>query len=87
MAKELRIKLRFLPKATPELNAIDHLWRQVKGRGLANLPTQSTDGSAGSACRQVFDMSRHEHLQSWGAFGKSLVTPVTALATGFLEAT
>ena len=41
VASELHIELRFLPRATPELNAMDHLWRQVKGRGLANRATRA----------------------------------------------
>lgn len=53
LARHLRIELRLLPKATPELNAMDHLWRHVKGRGVANRPTQSIDESADSACRYL----------------------------------
>jgi transposase len=66
VAKELHIELRFLPKATPELNAMDHLWRHVKGRGLANRSTQSIDASADSACRYLLDLSRHERLRKAG---------------------
>ena len=63
---ELHIKLRFLPKATPKLNAMDHLWRHVKGRGLANRATQSIDESADSACRYILDMNRRERLRKAG---------------------
>ena len=66
LAGELHIKLRFLPKATPELNAMDHLWRHVKGRGLANRATQSIDESADNACRYILDMSRRERLRKAG---------------------
>jgi transposase len=66
MAKERHIELRFLPKATPELNAMDHLWRHVKGCGLANRPTQSIDASADNACRYLLGMSRHERLRKAG---------------------
>jgi transposase len=55
-----------LPKATPELNAMDHLWRHVKGRGLANRPPQSIDASADRACRYLLDMSRQERLRKAG---------------------
>lgn len=65
-ARELRLELRFLPKATPELNAMDHLWRQVKGRGLANRPTQSIDACADSACQYLLAMSRHDRLRKAG---------------------
>jgi transposase len=66
LAGELHIKLRFLPKATPELNAMDHLWRHVKGRGLANRATQSIDESADSACRYILGMNRRERLRKAG---------------------
>lgn len=58
--------MRFLPIATPELNAMDHLWRHVKGRGLANQATQSIDASADGACRYILDMSRRERMQKAG---------------------
>ena len=66
LAGELHIKLRFLPKATPKLNAMDHLWRHVKGRGLANRATQSIDESADSASRYILDMNRRERLRKAG---------------------
>jgi transposase len=66
LARALGIEVRFLPIATPELNAVDHLWRHVKGRGLANQATQSIDASADSACRAILDMSRRERLQKAG---------------------
>jgi transposase len=66
LARALGIEVRFLPVATPELNAMDHLWRHVKGRGLANRATQSIDASADRACRYILDMSRRERLQKAG---------------------
>jgi hypothetical protein len=35
-AASVGIQLRFLPCATPELNAMDQLWRRTKGPTLAN---------------------------------------------------
>jgi transposase len=66
VARELHIALRCLPKATPELNAMDHLWRYVRGRGLANRATRSIDASADSACRYLLDMSWPERLREAG---------------------
>jgi transposase len=66
LAHELGIEARWLPRATPELNAMDHLWRQVKGRALANRPTRSIDDSADAACRYIIEMSRHERLKAAG---------------------
>jgi transposase len=66
IAQDLNLELRFLPKATPELNAMDHLWRHVKGRGQANRATRSIDASADSACRYLLEMSRRERLRKAG---------------------
>jgi transposase len=65
-AAALGIEARLLPRATPELNAMDHLWRHVKGRALANRPTRSIDESADAACRYLQAMSRHERLRKAG---------------------
>ena len=66
LAKELKIEVRFLPRATPELNAMDHLWRFVKGRALANRRTISIEESVDAACQYIFEMSRIERLQKAG---------------------
>ena len=50
----------------PELNAIDHLFRSVKGRGLANRPTISIDDSAQAACDYLYALSRYERLVKAG---------------------
>lgn len=65
-AAYLGIEIRLLPRATPELNAMDHLWRHVKGRGLANRPTRTIDQSADSACCDILAMSRRERLKKAG---------------------
>ncbi len=65
-AKVLDIEVRYLPRATPELNAMDHLWRYVKGRLLANRATQTIDASADAACRALLAMSPHERLRKAG---------------------
>jgi hypothetical protein len=43
LAQRLGIQLRFLPRATPKLNAMDHLGRHVKGRALADRKTRSIE--------------------------------------------
>lgn len=67
-AVELGIQIRLLPRACPELNAMDHLFRFVKGRALADQPTRSIDDSALGACRYLYDMSRHERLTKAGVY-------------------
>jgi transposase len=66
LAAALGIAIRFLPRATPKLNAMDHLWRHVKGCALANRPTRSIDQSADAACRFLLEMSRYERLRKAG---------------------
>jgi transposase len=70
LAAELKIEVRLLPRATPELNAMDHLWRYVKGRGLANRPTQSIDQSAADACQYIYSLTRGERLRKAGVFSE-----------------
>jgi hypothetical protein len=60
------IELRFWPVATPALNAMDHLWRHVKGWGLANRATVSIDTSADVACHSLLDLSPRERLRKAG---------------------
>ncbi|HND20972.1 MAG TPA: transposase [Acidobacteriota bacterium] len=66
IAAALQIEVRFLPRATPELNAMDHLWRWVKSRGIANEPTRSVDDSADQACRYLLNLSPQERLRKAG---------------------
>ncbi|WP_337833624.1 hypothetical protein [Desulfonema magnum] len=66
LADKLKIEIRLLPTATPELNAMDHLWKSVKGRALANRPTENIDISADEACHHIIGMSRHQRLKAAG---------------------
>lgn len=63
---DLGIEIRFLPIATPELNAMDHLWRHVKGRAIANRPTKSIDTSANEACQYILGMTPYQRLKKAG---------------------
>ena len=66
LAAALHIEIRLLPVATPALNAMDHLWRHVKGWGLANRATVSIDTSADIACQYLLDLSPRERLRKAG---------------------
>lgn len=66
LAKAFGIQIRLLPRATPELNAMDHIFRFVKGRGLANRQTVSIDHSADAAARYLLEMSPQERLRKAG---------------------
>jgi transposase len=65
-AASLGIELRFLPRATPELNAMDHLWRFVKGQALADRSTRSVDKSADAACQYLLAMKSKERMKKAG---------------------
>ncbi len=66
LAASLGIQVRLLPRACPELNAMDHLFRFVKTRAVSNQPTRSIDSSAMAACRYIHRLSRYERLVQAG---------------------
>ena len=66
MAAQLSIQLRFLPRATPELNAMDHLWRQVKRQTQCDCQLRPIDKAADAACRYILDLSPPERLRKAG---------------------
>jgi hypothetical protein len=66
LAKGLNMEIRLLPKATPELNAMDHLWRHTKRETLGSRSTESIDKSALDACQYIIDLSPHQRLQKAG---------------------
>jgi len=71
LAKELGIQLRWLPVACPELNPLEGLWREVKGRVLANEPTPDIDVSVSRACQYLVEMSREERLRKAGCLSEN----------------
>jgi transposase len=70
-AATLGIQVRLLPRACPELNPMDQLFRFVKGRGISNRPTKSIDDSALAACHYVYRLSRREQLVKGGLFSEN----------------
>lgn len=64
LAAALSSKLRFLPRATPALNAMDLLWRPVERLALADRPTRSSEDSAPQACQDIFLMTPPERLRN-----------------------
>jgi len=65
-AEELGIEVRLLPKATPELNAMDHLWKHTKREALADRATVTIDGSALAACQHIIDLGPRGRLRQAG---------------------
>jgi DDE superfamily endonuclease len=66
LAAELGIEVRLLPRATPELNAMDHLWRHTKREAVGDRPTVSIEESARAACQYIIDLSPVERLRRAG---------------------
>jgi transposase len=66
-AEQLGIEVRLLPRATPELNAMDHPWRHTKKQPVGSRPTVSIGKSALAACQYIIDLSPRERLRKAGA--------------------
>ena len=66
LAKELGIEVRLLPRATPELNAMDHLWRHAKRQAVGDRPTITVADSALAVCQYIIDLSPRERLRQAG---------------------
>lgn len=66
LAETLCIQIRLLPIATPELNAMDHLWRHVKRWALSDRATRSIDESTDKACQYLFNLSPRDRLKKAG---------------------
>jgi hypothetical protein len=65
-AKQLQIEVRLLPRATPELNAMDHLWRHAKRQAVGSRATQSVEDSALAVCRYILDLTPEGRLRQAG---------------------
>src|SRR5262249_28064244 len=60
------MEVRLLPRATPELNAMDHLWKHTKRDALGDRPTTSIDQSAQAVCDQILSMTPQRRLRQAG---------------------
>src|SRR5258708_23254424 len=75
LAEGLGIEVRLLPRATPELNAMDHLWRHTKREAVGNRPTVSIENSALPACQYIIDLIPRDRLRNAGVLsGRFLLT-------------
>ena len=66
LAVELGIELVWFPKQWPELNAMDHLWRELKRLIAANRQAASIDELAGEAADWVLGLRPREALRKAG---------------------
>jgi hypothetical protein len=68
LADKLAIEIRWLPVATPELNAMEGLWRNGKDHILANTTNPSIDVSADEICHHILNLTPRQRLQKAGVF-------------------
>jgi hypothetical protein len=66
LAKRLGMEVRLLPRATPELNAMDHLWRHAKRETQGNRPPEPIEESARATCEYILSLSPRERLRQAG---------------------
>ena len=66
LADHMGIELRWLPTATPELNALEGLWREGKDQVLANHPPRPVDESAMALCQYLLGLPPQQCLQKAG---------------------
>lgn len=66
LARQLGLEIRWLPRATPELNAMDQLWRHMKAEVLANQPPRPIQESADLACEHILALTPRERLRKAG---------------------
>ena len=66
LAEELGIEVRLLPRATPELNAMDHLGRHAQREAVGDRPTVTVTDSALAVCQYIIDLSPQERLRQAG---------------------
>jgi transposase len=65
-AEQLGIEIRLLPKATPELNAMDHLWRHAKREAVGSRATITVEESALAVCRHIIGQIPRDRLRQAG---------------------
>lgn len=71
LARQLGIQLRWLPKASPELNGVDQLWRRVTDDVLANEPTPTLMATVQRLMEHILDMTPHQRRRQAGILSDS----------------
>jgi transposase len=66
LAERLGIKLHTLPKKSPELNSMDHLWRHLKEHVAANRQHENVDELAHDALRWILSLDRRDAMTKAG---------------------
>ena len=68
LAAALRIELRWLPTACPELNVMDCLWRHTKDQIVANEPTPNLESTVNLVISYLDLLSGAERLRKAGIY-------------------
>jgi transposase len=71
LAMELGIELVWLPKQWPELNAMDHIWKELKRLIAANRQAAGIDDLAQQAAEWVLQLRPREALRKAGILSPS----------------
>lgn len=71
LAAQLEIHFIFLPKQCSELNAMDQLWKEMKGQISANYQFSSIDQHVRQAEEWAMSLSRRQALRKAGVLSKS----------------
>jgi transposase len=71
LAKALNIELIWLPKQCPELNAMDHLFKEVKADISANYQYQSIEEHVAFAEAYILALSNKQALKRAGILSKN----------------
>ncbi len=66
LAQEYQIQLEWLPKRSPHLNPMDHLWRDAKGVAAANRQHHSVDDLATHTVTYLDSLTDREALRKAG---------------------
>jgi DDE superfamily endonuclease len=71
LAAQLDIVLICLPKQCSELNAMDQLWKELKGDLAANRQFRNIDEAVDYAEQWILKLTDSQALQKAGVFSKS----------------
>jgi transposase len=71
LAEDLNIVLIWLPKQCSELNAMDHLWRELKDNISANYQFKDIKEHAAMAEHRILSLSKSEALVKAGVLSKN----------------
>ena len=71
LAAQLDIVLIWLPKQCSELNAMDQLWKELKGDLAANRQFRNIAEAVDYAEQWVLNLTNNQALQKAGVFSKS----------------